>query len=317
LCGKHGSHLLPRDDAGENARRIEYAYDANPTFMMPAALCATNLCLSGSCFTGKERDAESGNDYFGARYYNSAMGRFMSPDWCVIPWAVPYADLTNPQSLSLYVYGANNPLRFKDLDGHMHQECQHNSTSSLDANGTIHLTVNEHCDNVADFWDYQWWGNHAVKAVKNSVKFALSPRGRTLGKGIQHIGLGYIKARNAALLFALAVPTDGTTAYLGGYLALGSVGEFSGGTADIIGAFASSDNEQASLRDAGDKAADITTISGLTALAVTDGNVDTANKAVAVEDLFTTGGQSLLTGEPLTLLDWASQANDLYELSKP
>jgi RHS repeat-associated protein len=31
-------------------------------------------------FTGKERDTESGNDYFGARYYSSAMGRWMSPD---------------------------------------------------------------------------------------------------------------------------------------------------------------------------------------------------------------------------------------------
>ena len=31
-------------------------------------------------FTGKERDSESGNDYFGARYYAASMGRFMSPD---------------------------------------------------------------------------------------------------------------------------------------------------------------------------------------------------------------------------------------------
>jgi RHS repeat-associated protein len=31
-------------------------------------------------FTGKERDAESGNDYFGARCYASSMGRFMSPE---------------------------------------------------------------------------------------------------------------------------------------------------------------------------------------------------------------------------------------------
>jgi RHS repeat-associated protein len=31
-------------------------------------------------FTGKERDAESGLDYFGARYYGSNMGRWMSPD---------------------------------------------------------------------------------------------------------------------------------------------------------------------------------------------------------------------------------------------
>jgi RHS repeat-associated protein len=31
-------------------------------------------------FTGKERDSESGLDYFGARYYGSALGRFTSPD---------------------------------------------------------------------------------------------------------------------------------------------------------------------------------------------------------------------------------------------
>jgi RHS repeat-associated protein len=31
-------------------------------------------------FTGKERDTESGLDYFGARYYASSMGRWMSPD---------------------------------------------------------------------------------------------------------------------------------------------------------------------------------------------------------------------------------------------
>jgi RHS repeat-associated protein len=32
-------------------------------------------------FTGKERDTESGLDMFGARYYGSSLGRFMTPDW--------------------------------------------------------------------------------------------------------------------------------------------------------------------------------------------------------------------------------------------
>ena len=31
-------------------------------------------------FTGKERDAETGLDYFGARYMSSAQGRWTSPD---------------------------------------------------------------------------------------------------------------------------------------------------------------------------------------------------------------------------------------------
>ncbi len=64
-------------------------------------------------FTGKERDTESGNDYFGARYYSSMMGRWMSPD-------KPGADqhTTDPQSWNLYIYGTNNPLGGVDPNGH-------------------------------------------------------------------------------------------------------------------------------------------------------------------------------------------------------
>jgi RHS repeat-associated protein len=69
-------------------------------------------------FTGKERDQETGLDYFGARYYGSSMGRFMSPDWSAKVQPVPYAKLDNPQSLNLYSYVGNNPLSRVDPDGH-------------------------------------------------------------------------------------------------------------------------------------------------------------------------------------------------------
>ncbi len=72
----------------------------------------------GSRYTGKERDSESGLDYFGARYYSSNMGRWMSPDWADKPEAVPYSSLDNPQSLNLYGYVLNNPLSRVDADGH-------------------------------------------------------------------------------------------------------------------------------------------------------------------------------------------------------
>jgi RHS repeat-associated protein len=64
-------------------------------------------------FTGKERDVESGLDYFGARYYSSNMGRFSSPD----PSGLAYADQSNPQSLNLYSYALNNPLKNTDPTG--------------------------------------------------------------------------------------------------------------------------------------------------------------------------------------------------------
>jgi RHS repeat-associated protein len=73
-------------------------------------------------FTGKERDSESGLDYFGARYYGSALGRFTSPDWAANPQGVPYANLEDPQTLNLYGYVRNNPLSKPDPDGHDAQQ---------------------------------------------------------------------------------------------------------------------------------------------------------------------------------------------------
>ena len=70
-------------------------------------------------FTGKERDVESGNDYFGARYFSGAEGRFTTADWSGAPRAIPYASLGDPQSLSLYGYVRNNPLTRRDYDGHV------------------------------------------------------------------------------------------------------------------------------------------------------------------------------------------------------
>src|SRR6266481_6223671 len=69
-------------------------------------------------YGGHERDNESGLDYYGARYYGSALGRFLTPDWAGNATAVPYADFGNPQSLNLYSYTKNNPTTFGDADGH-------------------------------------------------------------------------------------------------------------------------------------------------------------------------------------------------------
>ncbi|HEV3038047.1 MAG TPA: RHS repeat-associated core domain-containing protein [Candidatus Angelobacter sp.] len=69
-------------------------------------------------FTGKERDAETGLDYFGARHYSNGLGRFITPDWTASAAAVPYADFADPQSLNLYTYVRNVPTTRFDPDGH-------------------------------------------------------------------------------------------------------------------------------------------------------------------------------------------------------
>jgi RHS repeat-associated protein len=62
-------------------------------------------------FTGKERDSETGLDYFGARYYGSNMGRMLSPDSGVDQ----HPD--DPQSWNLYAYARNNPIVLVDPTG--------------------------------------------------------------------------------------------------------------------------------------------------------------------------------------------------------
>ncbi len=81
---------------------IDFTYDCTPQFVHPTYK-----------FTGKQRDGESGNDYFNARYCASNMGRFMSPD---LGWFLA-AELTNPQTWNQYSYALNNPLSNVDPNG--------------------------------------------------------------------------------------------------------------------------------------------------------------------------------------------------------
>lgn len=64
-------------------------------------------------FTGKERDAETGLDYFGARYLSGVLGRWTGAD----PKGFSARTIANPQKWNKYAYVLNNPLALVDPDG--------------------------------------------------------------------------------------------------------------------------------------------------------------------------------------------------------
>ena len=80
----------------------------------------TNCFRVGGCagvnysfLTSKERDIETGLDYFLARYYASTQGRFTSTD----PITMTEDRLYDPQQINLFAYCRNNPLAFTDPIG--------------------------------------------------------------------------------------------------------------------------------------------------------------------------------------------------------
>ena len=125
-------------------------------------------------YTGKERDSESGNDYFGARYYGSTMGRFLSPDYDGPdddPEPVPYAVPGNPQTLNLYTYGGNNPLSNIDPSGHdciyfssagnpsvKSGDCISDTDSGIYVNGTV-TSLNYNSSNSSWGFTYNSYDN--------------------------------------------------------------------------------------------------------------------------------------------------------------
>jgi RHS repeat-associated protein len=109
-------------------------------------------------FTGKERDYESSLDYFGARHYTSAMGRFMQPD-------EPFVDQedSNPQSWNLYSYVLNNPLKSVDPDGNSHSECK-KGENGQDVCYTVGDNPVSYCTRVKD-------GSNGTIKPKNGIQY--------------------------------------------------------------------------------------------------------------------------------------------------
>jgi RHS repeat-associated protein len=190
-------------------------------------------------FTGKERDTESGLDYFGARYYGSSMGRFMSPD------DGSDQDITNPQSLNLYSYVQNNPLTNTDPDGHT---CQTNSSDGNvydDGDGQGCATVDQ--QNADDLANGRYsatvtanWGS--IGTLSSSVGNLAQQAGNAFSNAAQQVSSYLTAPRDPGCMNAYAgagaIAGAGIGAYNGAVLGAGGgavVGFAGGGVGAIPG----------------------------------------------------------------------------------
>ncbi|MDO8282837.1 MAG: toxin TcdB middle/N-terminal domain-containing protein [Thermodesulfovibrionia bacterium] len=122
-------------------------------------------------YTGKEYDAETGLYYYGARYYDPKLARFISAD-TIVP--EPY----NPQSLNRYSYAINNPIVLRDLDGHCFWSSVGSAVRSF-FSGVARAVVS-----VA---------RAVVGAIASGTRAAVGATGRALAAGARALASGAAK----------------------------------------------------------------------------------------------------------------------------
>lgn len=167
----------------------------------------------------KERDIETGLDYFLARHYSSSQGRFVSVD----PITITSYRLANPQALNGYSYVMNSPLKFTDPTGReIHFRNQAEADQALktyqsgltkdqqkylsidkNKNGTYYLKVDE-------------------KAGKSADKFSLLGRLYGAASATQVAIVSFVK-KDDTISFRVATPdgkvTTGSTTFNAGKVA--------------------------------------------------------------------------------------------------
>jgi RHS repeat-associated protein len=123
-------------------------------------------------FTGKERDPESGLDYFGARYYGNSLGRFLTTD----PVQIHPLRMLDPQRMNSYAQSRNNPIAYRDPDG---RDIAAVGFSKLAA-GAGHIGIlSIQKDRSAKFGEFgpkgggkpTWPGHVALDSLKTKVAF--------------------------------------------------------------------------------------------------------------------------------------------------
>jgi hypothetical protein len=132
---------------------------------------------------------------------------WLSPDWSAIPAPVPYANLTNPQTLNLYAMVHDNPETFADLDGH--ECCDWDSVEDF-AIGTLNAMSNDFAGTQriqgnSDTTSGQKLGDaiSVVAGTVGTIAAAVTDVAADVGSG----GLALVAAPAQAI--AIAVPANG------------------------------------------------------------------------------------------------------------
>jgi RHS repeat-associated protein len=128
LHNAHGDVTKLVDSNGNE--RNSYSYDAFGNITT-----YTEQVENRFRYTGEQNDAITGQYYLRARYYDPAMGRFMNED-------TYGGQIDDPQSINLYTYCYNNPVKYIDPTGHWSSGVHKTDTCDI-AKGKFYKYIEE------------------------------------------------------------------------------------------------------------------------------------------------------------------------------
>jgi RHS repeat-associated protein len=174
-------------------------------------------------FTGAERDPETGFDYLGARYLHEGIGRFTQAD------EPGFGNPFDPQSMNLYGYARNNPLKYADPGGNEYVIC-----------GVDQYGFTSNCGNVTDAYFGRLEGNPGAglrlsggkilagdRVVGHYKQTSVDPTWGTFAAAMDRNASAAAPVVNALAAGAGALVTGGTAfAVAGGGAGVVASGEF-------------------------------------------------------------------------------------------
>ena len=174
-----GNHLGSASlELAEDGALISYEeYHPYGTTAFQAGRSAAEASLKRYRYTGKERDEESGLDYYGARYYASWLGRWASAD----PAAL--SDGTN-----MFHFVHNDPIGHSDFFGHATEELEVNKSAGTGTHERIKVLLEKHGQSVDEevvSKPGKGGSRHDLKATlrdANKPKMTHEAKSLTLGK---------------------------------------------------------------------------------------------------------------------------------------
>ncbi|MCK4261408.1 MAG: LysM peptidoglycan-binding domain-containing protein, partial [Halanaerobiales bacterium] len=129
-----GSTRLITDSSGQVVMDQDYL-PFGDDLNRPSVLKNESIYETGYKYTGQHQEVEIGLYYYGARFYDQRVGRFVSEDSYL-------GEINKPQTHLLYVYVMNNALRYIDPSGHASVD------KSKSNNDLMYITV-DHGDTLS------------------------------------------------------------------------------------------------------------------------------------------------------------------------